>query len=320
LAEQSDSRPRPDLFREDAMRHHLGESDQGYVIRLSPAWTRWTYWFLLATVFFGLLYLVLGRVWVYESGPAIVQLSSRTSLTCIADGTVERVDVLPGQEVVAGEVLVRFRADRERAELNKIQQEFEQQLEELLRDPSNAAVGRELRRLRAERDLLRNKLDERLVRASHDGIVQDVRIREGQFLAAGSSVLYLVPSEPDYTFIAMLPGHAGPQLHVEMKLRLEITGYPYADVPTTIDRVGQQVIGPTEARRFLRPDVADSFPLTGPVVVVEGTLPGDTFFAGAQEYSLHDGMQATAEVKVRRERILLRLIPGLKRLRRDGNG
>ena len=101
-----------------------------------------------------------------------------------------------------------------------------------------------------------------------------------------------------------------------MSLRLEITGYPYADVPTSIKIVGNQVIGPTEARRFLRPDIADSFPLTGPVVVIEGRLTTDTFYAGAQEYRLLDGMQATAEVRVRRERILLRLIPGLRRLRR----
>jgi membrane fusion protein (multidrug efflux system) len=281
MPEPSNPGPRPDLFREDAMRYHLAESEEGDVIRLSPLWTRWTYWFLLLTVVAGLFYLILGRVWVYESGPAIVQLSARSSLTSTSDGTVESVEL------------------------------------ERVRDPTDLVSGGLLQRLVAEKKLLEAELEQRKIRAPHDGVVHDVRIRNGQFIAAGSTVLDLVPPDAGYDFIAMMPGHTSPQLKEQMSLRLEITGYPYADVPTTIEIIGNQVIGPTEARRFLRPDIADSFPLTGPVIVVQGRLKTGTFQAGAQEYSLLDGMQATAEVKVRRERILLRLIPGLKRLRRS---
>jgi len=316
---ETQDKPRPDLFREEALRYHLGETDDGDVIRVSPAWTRWTYWFLVLTVILGLAYLVLGEVWVYESGPAIVELASRTSLTAPSDGTVESVEVLPGQQVEAGQVLVEFRAEAERAERARIEQQFRLQLIERLRDPSNETAGAELRRLRGERDLLEARIENRRIRAPRDGIVHDVRIRPGQFLAEGAPVLDLVPAETGYTFIAMLPGHSSPQLKKEMRLRLEIVGYPNADVPTRIDEIGKQVIGPTEARRFLRPDIADSFPIAGPVVIVRGSLPSDRFVAGAQEYLLHDGMQAVAEVKVRKERILLRLIPGLKRLRRDGD-
>ena len=221
--------------------------------------------------------------------------------------------------VEAGQVLVEFRAEAERADRTRIEQQFRLQLIERLRNPLNETAGAELRRLRGERDLLEARIEDRRIRAPRDGTVHDVRIRPGQFLAEGAPVLDLVPAETGYTFIAMLPGHSSPQLKKGMRLRLEIVGYPNADVPTRIDEIGKQVIGPTEARRFLRPDIADSFPITGPVVIVRGSLPSDRFVAGAQEYVLHDGMQAVAEVKVRKERILLRLIPGLKRLRRDGD-
>jgi len=311
--------PGEKLFREDALRHHLGEAEEGDVIRLSPLWTRWTYWFLLGVVISGLLYLFLGSVWIYESGPAIVQAGERTLLTSTLSGTVESVEVHPGQAVTAGQTLVRFRSEREQAELASVQREFEMQLVERLRDPSNAVAGRELQRLRAQEQLLQANLDERSIRAPQDGVVQDVRIRAGQFLEDGAQVLHLVPEQTGYTFIAMLPGHAGPQLEPEMQLRLEIVGYPYADVPTTIQSIGKQVISPAEARRFLREDIADSVALQGPVVLVQGRLPSNRFRAGDLELILHDGMLAVAEVKVRRERILHRLIPGLKQLDREGD-
>jgi membrane fusion protein (multidrug efflux system) len=69
------------------------------------------------------------------------------------------------------------------------------------------------------------------------------------------------------------------------------------------------VIGPSEARRFLGAELGDTLALNGPVVVVRGKLKGDRFVAWEQEYRLHDGMRASAEIEVRRARLLRRVIP-----------
>jgi hypothetical protein len=96
------------------------------------------------------------------------------------------------------------------------------------------------------------------------------------------------------------------------KLRLEISGFRYAYRELTVEAIGDEVVGPEEARRYLGPEVADSVQLGGPVVLVRAKLPARTFNSEGRVFSYHDGMHGTAEVRVRTEPILLTLVPGLK--------
>lgn len=116
--------------------------------------------------------------------------------------------------------------------------------------------------------------------------------------------------------VVALPDSYRPLLEPGMPLRLELAGFPGAVQELTIDTVGPEVLGPAEVRRFLAP--ADAVTLTGPVVMVEARLPGDRFTVGERSYAFHDGMQATAEVPVRSEPILVTLVPGLRAIFPDG--
>jgi len=116
------------LFREEAIRHHFDEAEQGDLLRVSSGWANWIYWFLVGVVGIGFLYLVLGTAPIYVSGPAILRIGGATPLTSPVVGTIQSVEVLPGQQVAAGQVLVRFRAEREKAQLAMYQKEFELQL------------------------------------------------------------------------------------------------------------------------------------------------------------------------------------------------
>lgn len=306
-----------DLFRDEALRHHFDEGTHGDPLRLSRSWTDRVYWLLVGVVGLGLLYLTWGTAPVYESGPAVLRIGESTPLASEIVGTIQSVEVLPGQEVVSGQVLVRFRADRERAQLAMHEKEFELQLLARLRDPSDEVAERELRRLRPELERAKAGVEQTIIVAPHVGTIQDVRIRPGDFLEAGDHLLSLTPLDPEYTAIAFLSGHALPQLEVGMPVRLKISGYPYAYLSTSIDSVGKQVIGPGEARRYVGAEIADAIEIGGPVVVVRCRLDQDRFTAGRQEYRLHDGMRGDAEVELRRERLLMRLVPGLKALGRD---
>jgi membrane fusion protein (multidrug efflux system) len=306
------------LFREDALRHHLGEGDEGDVIRLSPGWTRWTYLFLVGIVLVGLVFLFVGTTPVYEGGPAVLTVADRTQVSSPAAGTVEAVDVAAGQRVRAGDPLVSFRAAEERAELARTEREWEQHLLERIRDPGDERAAQELMRIRSLRELLLDRLDQRRLRAPRDGVILDVRTRPGQYLEQGDPVLSLVPERPGYTVVAFLPGHALPHLDEAKRIRVDIRGFPEADVVATVEMVGAQVIGPSEARRAVSPDIADTLELAGPVVLVRGRLESDRFRIGDDEYRLHDGMRARADVRVRDEALLYWLMPSLKRLRRGG--
>jgi multidrug resistance efflux pump len=250
----------------------------------------------------------------------VVQLGGRSDLTATADGTVSQVAVAPGERVEAGRLLVRFYGAREAAELSRIDHEFELQLINRLRDPSDAGAQQALLSLRAERELARSNLAERELRAPAAGLVSDIRVRVGEHIAPGQSLLSITRGESRPEVVVFLPGQYRPLLKRGMPLRLEIQGYRYAYQHLTVDAVGDEVVGPAEARRYLGDALGDSVQFAGPVVRVEARLPSGTFEAEGKTRRYHDGMVALAEVQIRSERVLVTLIPALKALfeARDG--
>ncbi len=78
------------IFRREAVKHQeVGTQDGGAVLRLSPAWTYWAFWLLLAVVVFSGAFGLLGRVSEYATGPALVQLGD-------AEAPVDIIATLPG--------------------------------------------------------------------------------------------------------------------------------------------------------------------------------------------------------------------------------
>jgi len=300
------------LFRDEALEHYLYESNEGDLLRASPAWANWTYRLLVTVTVVSLIYVAFGSAPVYESGPALLRVVDAAPINAPVAGTIESVDVLPGQRVKAGQVLGRFRAEKETALLERVRAEFELQLLARLRDPNEPVSERELRRLRPELERARLDLEQTRLIAPRDGAVQDVRIRPGDYLEAGELALTLTPPVPEFAVITFMPGHVLPQLEVGMKVRLKMAGYAYAEIETTVESIGSQVIGPAEARRYLGPEIGDAVDIHGSVVVVRCVLSEDRFASGSDEYRVHDGMNATAEVEVRRERLIFRLIPALR--------
>jgi membrane fusion protein (multidrug efflux system) len=307
------------LFREQAMEYHrAGLTGEGDVLRVDPRWMRWTYRLLLLVVVAGLLFAVLGKIREYAAGPAVVRLGGRTDLTATADGTVTQVLARPGERVVRGKLLVRFYGAQEAAQLERIEREFELQLINRLKNPGDAGAEQALLSLRAERELARARLAERDVRAPAAGVVSDVRVRRGQHIAPGQVLMSVLGERGQPTVVALLPGQYRPLLKRGMPLRLELQGYRYAYQHLAVAAVEDEVIGPTEVRRFLGEEIADAVPLDGPVVVVSARLPSTTFEAEGKTWRYHDGMWGRAEVRIRSERILVALVPSLKALFAEG--
>ena len=81
-----------------------------------------------------------------------------------------------------------------------------------------------------------------------------------------------------------------------------------------IATVGDGVISPNEARRYLGAGIGGAVRLGGSVFVVEAPLPGATFTFEGNKHRYYDGMYGYGEVVVRSEPILVKLLPGLKGL------
>lgn len=304
----------PPLFRQQAI-DELGRAGQRpSLLRIAPTWTRWTFAIVFAAFAAGVAYSLLGSIDEYAVGPALIRAEGRREVTAAAAGSVAAVEVRPGERVDAHRLLVRMYDASETAELERLEHEFELQLVKSLRDPADQTARQSLTALRTQKELAQARLDERSVVAPQDGIVSDVRIRPGQHLNPGDVILTLVPPDAPFTVIAMLPGNYRPVLHAGMPVRLELDGYRYQYRRLAIDEISDEVVGPAEVKRFLGAEIADAINVSGPVVLVQASMPTSTFEVDGRPVRYHDGMLARAEARIRSERILFSLVPGLRAL------
>jgi membrane fusion protein (multidrug efflux system) len=300
------------LFRREAIEHLRARDMKADVLALDPRATAWGFWLLCAGMVVTGLFLILGRLNEYATGPAFVDLDGQTTLTASLSGLVTEVKVKPGDRVEPGAILVRFHAADEVAEVEAATKEFESQLAKLLLRPDDVPTREALVSLRSRRELAQTRLEQRTLRAPHRGVVGDVRVRPGQVLEPGMRVLELQEARSEATVIALLPGRYRPMLRPGDKLRFELDGFQRRAQELTVNRVGDQIVGPTEAARYLGRDLADAFSIAGPVVLVQASLPRTSFEIEGEQYVVTSGMRGKAEAVVRNEPIAYAFVPSLR--------
>lgn|GEM_PF-1808782 len=304
------------IYRPEAVDHYLDKGEEGEVIRIAPHWTATMYWALLAMLVIGVIGVAVGTISEYSAGPAVIRQDGRAEVAAVGAGAVASVDVQPGQRVTTGQILARLRDVTQRAEYEAIRNDFRTQLRNRLLDPNDEAAASAVVSLRRQLHAAEAALEQRVVRAPHDGVVTDIKVDPGQQIGVGDAVMAVVDDKAKgLEIIAFLPGGDRPLIEPGMALRLELAGFDYAYQEVEVDTVTDGVIGPAEARRILGPQLADTLPMDGGgVIMVRATLPTTTFESDGKVYPYHDGMGGTAEVRTRDETILEMLIPALKEL------
>lgn len=303
------------IFRQAAMEAHRRGSRPGRPLHIVSTWTRWAVRVTLLVVAAGLVFAATARVGEYAEGIAVVRREGRVVVTSAVMGTVQSIEVRPGEWVEEGRVLVQLDDAAQQAELERVQREHEQRLVELLRQPADDARRERLAALDAQLQLALARLRERSVIAPRAGLVSDVRVRPGQPVSPGDAVVSLERDEARTVVVGLFPGHYRPLLSAaETRLFLELEGFPDGRHEVTVRSVADEVVGPAEAMRYLGRDREGALELRGPVVVVETVMASDTFEADDTEYRVYDGMQGTLEAKLRSETLLETLVPALKEL------
>lgn len=301
------------LFRARAVAH-ASATPGGDVLRLSPGWTRWAYWLIVCGAVAALLYCTLARVDEWAQGPALIHVSGTMEVTATSAGTLASIAVEPGQDVAAGALLATLTADAERAQLARIEQEFDLQLARSLRDPSDAGARQSLVTLRVERELAQARLAERSVRAPSAGSVEDIHARRGQAVAPGDQIVTLAGAHRSCAVWAVLPGRYRPELHQGAEVRFNVHGYRYAQARTELSSVGAQVLGPREVSRYLGPEIADALNLQGSTVIAKAELSHCEFATDDAQFRFHQGMGGTALVRVRSDALWAVLFPDLRKV------
>ncbi|MFO7564115.1 MAG: HlyD family efflux transporter periplasmic adaptor subunit [Enhygromyxa sp.] len=299
-------------FRIEALRERKRGPLPGDVVRVTGAWVAWTYRLVLLLVLAGLAYLVFGRVSLYSTGPAVVRLHQRVEVNARASGALAELLVEPGEVVEQGQLLARLDDSAARNDLERVETAWRGQLRARLLDPSDEATAASLVTLRRQLSDARAAVAERELRAPVAGTVSDFRIRPGQHISVGELVLSLLLDDQARRVVALMPGADSPRIERGMTMRIELPGYSRAYQHLTVSHVSEEIVGPAEVRRFLGPALADTLAIQGPVVLVEARLPEPTFAVDGQRYRYHEGMQATAEIRVRSKSLLELLIPSLE--------
>jgi membrane fusion protein, multidrug efflux system len=305
--------PKPvPLFRREAIEAQRVRNSQGEALTLDPRANAWGFVLLCAGLAFFLFFVCVGRINEYATGPAFVQVDGGTTLTATLGGLVNKVSVKPGDRVKPGDELVRFHAADELSELEASSREFSDQLAKLLLRPDDAVTREALVTLRTRRELAEQRLTQRTLRAAADGVVADVRVREGQVVEPGVRLIDLQGVSSAATITALLPGRYRPMLHNGDKLRFHVDGFQHVTHELNIETVGEQIVGPNEAKRFIGRDLNDAFTVQGPVVLVSARLPSSNFVMDGVRYDFASGMFGKAEAVVRNERIAYAFVPSLK--------
>jgi multidrug resistance efflux pump len=305
------SKPVP-LFRREAIEAQRVRNSDGEALTLDPRANAWGFVLLCAGLGFFLFFVCVGRINEYATGPAIVQLDGGTALTATLGGLVSQVKVKPGDRVSSGDELVRFHSADELSELEASSREFSDQLSKLLLRPDDAVAREALVTLRTRRELAEQKVSQRTLRAAADGIIADVRVREGQVVEPGMRIIDLQGTASAASVTALLPGRYRPMLHPGDKLRFSVDGFHHVNHELVIESVAEQIVGPNEARRYVGRDLSDAFNITGPVVLVQAQLPSSNFMMDGQQYDFASGMFGKAEAVVRNEVIAFAFVPSLK--------
>lgn len=309
-------RPAEQLFRSEAIAHHEGGEKLGDVLRLDPKWSRITGTLLGAAVLGFFLFIALVGVDDYASGPVVIRVDGRRMITSTTATAVEAVLVSAGQWVEQGQEVVRLKDAEEKSELLRAERDFDNQLLRVLRDPNDHGAKESLSALRARRDQAKNAVDARTIKAPVAGHVSDVRVRVGQSINPGEVMLAVTaPGEAKVSAVAMVPASFRPMLNRGSKMRFDLEGFKFDYTDVDVEEVSSEAIGGREVQRLLGNEKADAVMLdTGAHVIVTAKIPTATFASEGQSYAYFDGLTGTAEIRVRREPLLVILVPALRKL------
>jgi len=303
-----------DLFRQEALEHYNLSEEKGSLLKLTPFWVRFTYWNLVALALTAAVVLAVVHVHEYATGPLLIQVAGVEDIPSTAGGRISRVLVKRGQRVRAGEPLVELYARGETAERERVAQEYRAQLAVRLTDPLNTAARQSLGSLRAQLELNDALVSERTLVAPFDGLVREVRVHDNQYLGAGEVVVTLAKEDTEVKALLLVPGQYRPRLKPGQPLRLELQGFAYLYQDVTVTAVSDELLGPTEVRRYLGAALGDVLKVDGPMVRVEARLPDDGLRAHGNTFRYYTGMVGIGRVQVRSRNGWMLLIPALSAL------
>lgn len=304
------------VYRQEALEHRAQGNAEGEVLRLDRSLTRRAYALVALAAIAGFLFLSLVSVDEYAGGPAVVHVEGRRLVATAAPGVVKQVHVQSGQRVEAGAILVQLDDEAQAKELARAEAELDRQMVQMLLDPSNVAVRQLITSLREKKEEAANAVAMRTYRADVIGYVSDLRVREGQHVAEGDLLVTVSPNgNSERSLVCVVSADYLPMLRKGLKMRFELDGFRYEYSDLQVHDVSEEAIGPNEVKRLLGGERSDAVSLDGGAkVMVTARLRAANFVSDGHSYGYFDGLTGKAEILVRRESLIVTLIPAFRKI------
>lgn len=303
------------LYRPEALQYHRKKGSEGVVAELSPKWTRRAYPFLLVTMLVAIIAGLVVRVPTYSSGFGIVRRAS-TPVTSLAQGNVEAIYAQRGDTVKKGDRLAKLSSPKEEGDYAQVKTEWSQAQDNYLFDDQDEQARKQVKAATTALVHAQGILDQRYVYATADGVVSDIHTDEGKAVQPGQELMRIIKPGTKPEILAFLPSTDRPRVKHDMKLQVGVEGFKLKRPRLAIDNISEDVVGPSDIRRMVGQEVADTLKLPNEGVsfmVVKGTFESDKFKSGHKIYELHDGMPAKVEIEIDTKPFLAEVFPLFER-------
>lgn len=242
----------------------------------------------------------------YERQVEVEQHTLAAQQALQAKGYIPRLDVEKQEAVVSA-------AERQlRAGHLAVEQEQQQWVATLAQRQQQIFTRKsDLSSAETKREALDLNQKQNLIGAPVDGYVDGLLVRPGDRVQPGQVVGKLVPADSQLHVVSFLPEKDLPYVHPGDKVRVELTGYPYAEFGTlegTVRRVGKDLASGSEWQEAM----GDSERSEGSSYRVEVDLNGERPTSQAQLH-LRPGMLLSVRFTLRRDRLITMAFEPLKR-------
>ncbi len=301
------------LYRGEALEAHRTRGNEGVLVHLSPGWVRRTYPFLLAAIAIALVFCAFIKVPTYATGQAVMVIDG-TPVTSAIPGNVAELNVVANTAVKKGAVILKLNSKAEQDELESAQREEDAFVSTYLFDQTDENNKKNLIAAAQKVEAMKKRIEQKTIRAPHDGVVSDIRARLGEPLSAGDPIVTILPEDSEVTVTTFLLASDRPRLHKGMNMKVNLAGYTKSPETATITYVGNEGIAPEAVAKYLSPTLAGMFKLApGSYNIVKAKMPSRTFKSQNQTLYYHHGMSAKVDVLINEKPFLVTLIPALEK-------
>jgi len=295
------------MFRPEALSAARQKNREGALVALSPKWVKIALPAIILIAAALVTVAAIVHVPTYSRGTLVVTMDGRKNVISTVQGAITSVYVIPGQRVKAGDPLMALDTQNEKQQFEAIDTNYRDQLAAYLVDPTDDNARAALVQIAPQRNAALQAIAQKTIVAGEDGVIGAILATD--IVSGGEQVLTILPADSQPSITAFMPGTDRARIKPGMVLQVEMSGYYGERQHVVVTEVGEEIIGPSQARKLLGQKLGDTVMLPPSIVVVKAKLASSTFTSKGKTFNYFDGMDGLGEIEVDTKSFLATVVP-----------